>query len=409
MIARIVSVVCCCIKILKNITKTFVFCLLALFAPLLASHALAAGLASILSTEIEQHSGNELIVFSCSGPINHQKIFLLQNPTRVVLDIDSARGDGVRMPAGYSHGLVSNLRFGQFDGDTSRIVIDVSGSVEQASIHKFNPIAGKPYRLVVDVTGKPGDITAEAPKPNKQAQAPAAKPAPSKFDQGKPLVILDPGHGGKDPGASGSSGTQEKNINFAFARSVREAILHTGRYRVALTRDTDELIALKDRVAIARKAGGDVFISLHSDSASSAAARGLSVYTVSEEASDAESAALAEQENDADIIAGVPLMHADKEVADILIDLAQQDTKRKSSRLADLMVGEFRQQGIAMLPSPHRFAGFRVLKAPDIPSVLIEVGFLSNPADEKTVQTEQHHKRVAQGIIYTLDKYFAKK
>ncbi len=381
-----------------------------LFATLVALPVYAEGLPAITSTTVESHQGNELIVFSCSAPLKHQKIFLLENPPRVVLDVDSARGAGVIVPPGYRGKMISNVRFGQFDTDTSRIVIDLNGPAQQASIHTFAPVAGKPFRLVVDVSVKPGDITREAPRPQVAgggfAPLPQEKPKPSVLDKGKPLIVIDPGHGGKDPGAISSGGTREKDINFTVAQYVRQAILRTGRYRVALTRNNDELIALRDRVSIARQAGGDVFISLHADAAGSPEARGLSVYTVSEEASDAEAEALAQQENEADIIAGVPLMHEDKDVANILIDLAQRDTKRKSSRLADIMVTQFRNQGVTLLPNPHRFAGFRVLKAPDIPSVLVEIGFITNPEDERIVQTESHRKRVADGIIYSLDKYF---
>lgn len=393
---------------LKNKNNLVFFALSFLFV---ATTAQAQGVPSISSTSIEKRSGNELVVFFSSAPVNHQKMFILDGPPRVVLDIDTSRGAGIALPPGYEGGMVRGIRFGQFDPDTSRIVIDLTAKPEQASVHKFSPMGGKPFRLVVDIKGVPGDITAEAPQPSGGGGAftptPIQKPALSALDKGKPLIIIDPGHGGKDPGTIGKAGTYEKRVNLEIGEFLRKELLKTGRYRVALTRETDELIALADRVVIARKAGADAFVSLHADSAINTAAKGLSVYTVSEEASDAEAAALAEQENSADIIAGVDLMHENKEVADILIDLAQRDTKNKSSKLADIMVEEFRAQGVTLLPNPHRFAGFRVLKAPDIPSVLIETGFLSHPEDERRLMTASHRERVARGVIFSLDKYFA--
>lgn len=391
--------------------------LLVLSFGFVATGAFAQGVPSISSTSIEKRNGNELVVFFSSGTVKHQKMFMLDGPPRVVLDIDTSRGNGIALPPGYEGGMVRGIRFGQFDPDTSRIVIDLNAKPEQASVHQFSPMGGKPFRLVVDIKGVPGDITAEAPGPAGGATItaggftplPIQKPPVSALDKGKPLVMIDPGHGGKDPGTIGKAGTYEKKVNLEIAEFLRKELLKTGRYRVALTREDDELIALTDRVVIARKAGADVFISLHADSAINTSAKGLSVYTVSEEASDAEAAALAEQENSADIIAGVDLMHENKEVADILIDLAQRDTKNKSSKLADIMVGEFRAQNVLLLPNTHRFAGFRVLKAPDIPSVLIEVGFLSHPEDERRLMTASHRERVARGIIFSLDKYFAAK
>lgn len=221
------------------------------------------------------------------------------------------------------------------------------------------------------------------------------------------VVVLDPGHGGQDPGAIGVSGVQEKAITLALAQEVRRHLEATGRYRVHLTRDGDEFLPLRERVQKARRWKADLFLSLHADSIGSTQTRGASVYTLSDTASDAESAALAARENRADIIVGVDLSHESRDVANILIDLAQRETLNRSAELAHLLVRELSQE-VRMLPvRPHRFAGFAVLKAPDVPAALLELGYLSNAEDERLLRQTSHRRRVALGVQRAVDAFFA--
>jgi len=221
----------------------------------------------------------------------------------------------------------------------------------------------------------------------------------------KPVVVIDPGHGGVDPGAKGPSGVWEKQITLGYAKALREALLKTGRYNVVLTRDDDRFILLRQRVELARKAGGAVFVSLHADAAPEASLRGLSVYTLSEKASDVEAEALAARENKADVVAGMDLTHESNDVAGILISLAQRESMNKSALLADQLVMHIAGKS-PLLRNTHRFAGFAVLKAPDIPSVLVEIGFLTNAKDEKRIQTKSNRDALVQGMVRGIDAYF---
>jgi N-acetylmuramoyl-L-alanine amidase len=220
-----------------------------------------------------------------------------------------------------------------------------------------------------------------------------------------PLVMLDPGHGGKDPGAIGISGTYEKQVALSAAFELKRQLEAEGRYRVALTRTRDAFIPLDERVAKAQAHGASLFVSMHADAVSDHAVRGASVYTLADAASDAQTAALARRENSADRFAGAGL-DASPEVARILASLVRRETRVGSSRLARDMVGNL-DQDLPMLPNPARHAGFVVLKAADIPSVLVEMGFMSNPADEAQLRRPQHRARVAEAMKHAVNAYFA--
>lgn len=356
---------------------------------------------AILSTEIKVQPTGELVILSLNAPVPQQKLFMLKSPDRVVLDISMVSPGQLALPKQYGGTLIKAIRFGQFDAVTSRLVFELNKSLRTASLHQFSDAAKGSYRLIIDmVPGASMSVNASS------FPVPTSKPVFTKEHATKPLVVIDAGHGGKDPGATGATGTHEKDITLRYTLALKEALLRTGRYRVALTRENDSFILLPDRVKLARNAGGDVFISMHADSAPNSQARGLSAYTVSEQASDAESAALAEQENAVDELAGMKIEGEQADVADILIDLAQRDTKNKSSELADTMVSAFVKNNIKVLPSPHRFAGFRVLKAPDIPSMLIELGFLSAREDEAMLKTAAYQRKVVSSVITGLDIYF---
>ncbi|SMF68239.1 N-acetylmuramoyl-L-alanine amidase [Azospirillum oryzae] len=222
----------------------------------------------------------------------------------------------------------------------------------------------------------------------------------------KPLIVLDPGHGGQDPGAIGVGGIYEKDITLATAREVKRQLEATGRYRVKLTRDSDVFIRLRDRVAIGREAGADLFISLHADSISSGDVRGMSIYTLSDKASDREAEMLAAKENRADALVGLDLSGENKLVANILIDLAQRDAMNHSKRFATLALQNLGRD-VPLIPNrPHRQAGFAVLTAPDVPSALIEMGYLSNQRDIKLLTSTGHRERLGKGLARSIDAYF---
>lgn len=219
------------------------------------------------------------------------------------------------------------------------------------------------------------------------------------------LIIIDPGHGGVDPGAIGHSGTYEKQVVLAMAHQLKKVLEASGSYRVKLTRRRDIFLRLRQRIAIARAAQGDLFISLHADSLNDPSHRGASVYTLSERASDKEAAQLAARENKSDIIAGMDFSAETPEVANILIDLAQRETMNHSARFAGALVDELSRE-IKTLRRSHRFAGFAVLKAPDIPSVLVEIGYLSNATEERLLQDPSHRQKIAHAIYRGVNRFF---
>jgi len=250
-----------------------------------------------------------------------------------------------------------------------------------------------------------GALAAAPAQSPTQAKAPALQPRPS-VRPPAPLVMLDPGHGGKDPGAIGVSGTYEKQVSLATAFELKRQLEASGRYRVALTRARDVFVPLDDRVAKAQASGAALFVSIHADALSDHAVRGASVYTLANTPSDAQTAALAQRENSADRFAGSGWRNTPPEVSRILASLIRQETRIGSGRLSRSLVGSL-DQDLPMLPNPERHAGFVVLKAVDIPSVLVEMGFMSNRNDEAELRRPEHRARVAEAMKRAVDGYFA--
>lgn len=238
-------------------------------------------------------------------------------------------------------------------------------------------------------------------EPNKKSPPKILPPVKPK------LIMLDPGHGGRDPGALGVGGTQEKRVVLAVARELQRELLAGGRYRVLLTRIADGYVGLRDRVARAEQAKADLFLSLHADSHADSSIRGASVYTLSEEATDREAAALAARENRADA-AGSGMRWGDQSeiVARALVAMSQRGTVNNSRRLADTIVDTFNRNGVRLLPHTHRQAGFAVLMSPDIPAALVEMGYLSNPQDERLLTVRQHQQALARALRASVDAHF---
>jgi len=280
-------------------------------------------------------------------------------------------------------------------------------------MHIFKTMQGCGHPVVefLEGAGWPEDGTAPVaetePDDAAEGSAPPDESAPVGQGDGRFIIALDAGHGGADPGATGTGGTLEKEVVLKATLALRDELERRGEYTVVLIREDDTFLNKKDRVRAARAARADLFISLHADTISNAAIHGASVYTLSESASDAEAAELAEAENASDIIAGVDLSGEGDDVGSILIDLAQRETKNRSTIFAQLLLPELDAQ-TGLLPQPLRSAGFRVLKAPDVPSVLIELGFLSNPTDEARLANEEWRTGMASAIADAVDAYYAR-
>lgn len=346
------------------------------------------------------------------------RLFTLADPYRVIVDLPDVR---FQLPPGVGEegrGLVNAYRFGLIDEGKARIVIDLDAPAEVENAFVLEPKDGHPARLVIDLVRTDREAFMAALKERESrrgAERPKRKPRgpdvalPSKRDKSdKPVVVIDPGHGGIDPGAVSRNGLKEKKVVFAFSRTLRGKLEAKGRYKVLLTRDIDTYVPLQERVTFARKHNGDLFLSIHADSLPgrySETVSGATVYTLSEKASDAEARALAAQENRSDVIAGVELPDQEDEVTGILIDLALRETKNLSITFADIVLSHLEGR-TPLMKKAHRFAGFRVLKAPDIPSVLIELGYMSNPADIKNLTNAAWREKVADAITRSVDRFF---
>ena len=333
------------------------------------------------------------------------KIFTLSNPYRVVIDLSDVEWvNQKRLPDGA--GLIQNIRKGLFSSNVMRIVMDTTGPINIKRDFILPPSAGFPYRMVVDLEKTSlaefnKDLASQRANAQPEANPPPVIKPVKKND--KFVVVIDAGHGGVDPGASGKK-VLEKNIVLAFAKELAAELRRDNRYEVHLTRDRDIYIPLRGRVNIARRHSADLFISIHADAIGRKNVRGMSIYTLSETASDKEAAALARKENRSDILAGIDFGDQPKEVTNILIDLAQRETKNLSVKFASTVVSQMKGNTI-LLDRTHRFAGFRVLKAPDVPSVLIELGFLTNSRDEKQLRSAKWRKTVAQALKQSIDTF----
>jgi N-acetylmuramoyl-L-alanine amidase len=342
-------------------------------------------------------------------------VFALGNPYRVIVDAPDVN---FQMPAGLGaekRGLVTAYRFGLFAPGKSRIVIDVSGPFLIDKAFVLEPRDDQPARLVVDLV--PTDektflAKLKEAKPPETSAVPKPLPqAPVRPDNAKPVVVIDPGHGGLDTGTKSASGVTEKEVVLAFSKVLKDKLSAGGRYEVHLTRADDTFLPLPERVAFAQKKGAGLFVSIHADYFPTEIdkARGATVYTLSEQASDEEARALAAKENFSDALAGIALpSDSDEVVANILIELAQRETGNRSVIFARSVINELAGKG-TLHTKKLRSAGFRVLKAPDVPSVLLELGFLSDPDDEKQLTSDAWRGRMADSVVEAIDTYFAKR
>lgn len=434
-----------------------IFCFLLVFQDLTA----IAETPKATGARVSGDATRSRFVADLTTPVGYN-VYVLANPYRVVIDMPEVN---FQLPPGIGEkvrGLIREYRYGKLEKGQSRFVLDVSGPVLIEKSFLIPPQGDQPARIVVDIV--PTDqatflkthlaeqvqsaktdmavYTASTASTKQMAEAeafdeppetlpfggeslakssvplPRPKPgsakivlqapeteAPTKIERTKRVIVIDPGHGGIDPGAVGLNKTKEKDVVLNFASVLRDRLLATGRYDVVMTRDTDRFVTLKERVRIARRAQADLFVAVHADKVRGPTARGATVYTLSEKASDAEAEALARKENLADVIGGVDL-GGSEEVNDILIDLTQRETKNHSMFFAKKAVRELNSVTL-MTGRPVRSAGFVVLKAPDIPSVLLELGYLSSDADEKLLNSDAWRAKVSASLVAAIDGYMA--
>lgn len=386
----------------------------AVSAPVPGAKPAEGPLPIVMGARIGEHEDRTRFVVEMSDPVP-MRVFTLADPDRVVIDMPAVQWhlDGPPRPSGF--GAVKSYRYGLFRSGNSRFVIDLNKPMKVSDPLVLPPSGGYGYRVVIDLfpvssdqfaraSGWPADLKAREAAAEQLASLP---PSQAPVVPEKRIVVIDAGHGGIDSGTSGVNGLQEKDLVLDEALRLGRELVRRANYTVHLTRDTDVYIPLRERVAIARSWHADLFISLHADSNPDASVNGLSIYTLSDSGSDKEAAALARKENQSDVIAGVDLTGENATVAPILIDLAQRDTINRSSRFATGAVNMLTSATDILPRQPHRSAGFAVLKAPDVPAVLIELGYLSNMSDATQMNTVRWRNGVARAIAKAVDGYFA--
>lgn len=347
----------------------------------------------------------------------------LADPFRVVVDVPQVN---FQLPAGTGsggRGLIKAFRYGLVMPGGSRIVFDLTGPAKITNSYVVEAANGQPARLVLELEEiERAAFVASLPPENRPElrpaiaeTPPATVPAKATADaaqqkaDGRPVVVIDPGHGGIDNGTQ-SGGESEKNLVLAFGLALRDKLEKAGKYRVVMTRDDDTFIPLNNRTKIARNQKAALFVSIHADALPRAEgdAQGATIYTLSDKASDAEAQRLADAENRADAIAGFNLAEEPNDVADILIDLTQRETRTFSNRFARLLMGEMKAT-VRMHKHPLKSAGFRVLKAPDVPSVLVEIGYVSNKGDLEHLVSEGWRSRAVGSMAQAIDGFLTKR
>lgn len=366
---------------------------------------------------------NKIRIVLDTNEITDFRAFTLSSPYRIVLDLPHFKWNAGASPKPVAT-QISDIRQGKLDHNISRVVFDLTKPIKIESAFLLPAQNKKSNRIVIDYNfveepefekhkstihgtltnvAKPSQISqTNTPRPPNNEQKPRIIKT-----QDKPLIVIDPGHGGQDPGAQSKNKLYEKHVVLALAKELKQQLLETGQYRVVLTRETDIYIRLKDRVKFARNKQADLFISLHADSIHKPHISGTSVYTISKKSSDAQTAKLAEKENQSDLMAGLELSIDDEQVAFILSDFLMNDTMNQSKFFANTLVSKLQKNRIKTLENPHRYAGFAVLKAPDIPSILVEAGFMSNAKEAKLLNQHKHRKKLAKAITDGINAYFS--
>ncbi|MFL5258773.1 MAG: N-acetylmuramoyl-L-alanine amidase [Hyphomicrobiales bacterium] len=397
---------------------------LALIVFCLDAHTLYAGTAALPVAAAAEITGDDVrgrFTAELSRPISYSA-YVMSDPYRVLIDLPEV---DFRLPpgSGKGAGLVRQYRYGAIAPGKSRIVIDTDGPVLITGSFIEKMPSGEGARVVLDLikTDEPTFDKARAAEPEaatlgsklKETAAVLGQPHPKPVrnsvtqEGAERTIVIDPGHGGIDPGAVGFNRVREKDVVLAFGLALKTRLESLGRYKIVMTRSDDHFVTLKDRVRVARDNQADLFIAIHADTVRGQSARGATIYTLSDKASDAEAEALAQKENRADIIAGVDLATENQEVTDILIDLAQRETKYHSLNFARRAVSQLKPV-THLTGRPMRSAGFVVLKAPDVPSILLELGYLSSRSDAKLLSSAKWQGQVAGALGTAIDGYFGR-
>lgn len=397
----------------KNFRAWLVAAVMAVTVPLVGhSVATAAGEERLLAygARIVGDDARTRIVIDFDRPPSFS-IHYIANPERVVVDLP-ATAFGFPAKDLEARGLFKDIRYGTMDGDSARIVLTATKPVRIGMARVQADENGKGQRLVLEAEMTDKATFAELVKAQswnepEAAQTTSAIPVPEKAEPGDFIVAVDAGHGGIDTGAIGvDTKTQEKDVTLAFAKTLADRLNREPGIKAFLTRKDDSFLSLSERVQIARQNHAALFVSMHADTLRQKDIRGATVYTISDKASDKLAADLADRENLSDQIAGKAAATEPPEVADILLDLTRRETQAFSISMAESVLASFKDQ-VGTINNPHRHAGFRVLQAPDVPSILLELGFLSNKEDEKLLLDDTWRAKMGDLLTEAVKHYHA--
>ncbi len=397
------------------------------------SQNIFAATTEVLIKKINFTDKNHLEIFTSNK--SSFKIFTLENPNRLVVDVTGGKLENPDLKPSLPS-FISSFR-SKNNTNSLRLVFELSQkiTIQKARFEKVkneNSAKITAELIAPERSNKAATTQASTPDPILEKVSEfeiqtekiinpdgSAKYIVRKFPKNNstkitatkkiPVIVIDSGHGGKDPGTIGNfARTKEKNITLSYAKELGKQLLNTKRYKVYLTRSTDDFIPLRKRVEIARKKKADLFISLHANATADKSTSGFSIYTLSEKSSDKQAELLAQKENRADIINGMDFSDASKDIVKTLIDLSQRESKNSSAHFANIAIKSIKKSEIDILQNTHRFAGFAVLTAPDMASTLVELGYLSNKKEEKLLNSIGYKRKIAESLVEAIDEYFAK-
>ena len=380
----------------KNIFKV----VLVLFTVFTSSNLFSRELSEISKIRIINISEGARLIIESDKPIKYE-VFSLKNPSRLVVDLAKIKfSDNFSLPP--NKGIVKEVRFGSFNNDISRIVFDLNKPLKNIKTKLLKPSSGKKRMLYIELEVNKVILSTKIEYKKKTFQQ-------SKLSKKRRTIIIDPGHGGKDPGTSYQGKLNEKDIVLNFSKVLKEKLTNDG-YRVFLTREIDKFIKLNDRVEFAKKKGADLFISIHADASKKDNVRGFSVYTLSEKKMDKEAEKVANLENKGSVFSrkgliGINLTQSRNIIEDWQIKQAFKRANRSSFEFAEILVNNVKKKS-KLLNRPHRYAGFAVLKSPNYPSVLVELGFITNDKDRNNLRSKNWQSILANKFVDAINENY---
>lgn len=380
----------------KNIFKV----VLVLFTVFTSSNLFSRELSEISKIRIINISEGARLIIESDKPIKYE-VFSLKNPSRLVVDLAKIKfSDDFSLPP--NKGIVKEVRFGSFNNDISRIVFDLNKPLKNIKTKLLKPSSGKKRMLYIELEVNKVILSTKIDNKKKTFQQ-------SKLSKKRRTIIIDPGHGGKDPGTSYQGKLNEKDIVLNFSKVLKEKLTNDG-YRVFLTREIDKFIKLNDRVEFAKKKGADLFISIHADASKKDNVRGFSVYTLSEKKMDKEAEKVANLENKGSVFSrkgliGINLTQSRNIIEDWQIKQAFKRANRSSFEFAEILVNNVKKKS-KLLNRPHRYAGFAVLKSPNYPSVLVELGFITNDKDRNNLRSKNWQSILANKFVDAINENY---